>query len=69
MDHVDVIKKFKRCQEVAEDLGMNIDVGFDIFEIAGRGNFDSVDTLYSFLCGFEQGRSFGLMETIERSDG
>lgn len=66
MSEMELIKKFERCQELAQDLDFNIEVLSHYFEIESHGRFDSVDALYSFLCGFEQGRSYGRMESILR---
>lgn len=66
MNEMESIKKFERCQELAQDLGFYVEVLSNCFEIESHGRFDSVDALYSFLCGFEQGRSYGRMESILR---
>jgi len=51
------IQKWQRCEELAELLGVGIDVneGFRLTNTNGLnlGVFRTVDEVYAFLCGYE----------------
>ena len=68
------LTRYQRCEEIANVFEWRIEPNFDCFvirkdvkdKVQDIGMFENVEVLYSFLCGYEQGVSFGRCEEMTR---